>query len=218
MLLLDSTLLSLSFYVFAPVYGYLEWLHHQDARAAYRTYAWYLRWFQSANPEQRLTLKAPAHTGALTELLAAIPDARIVQTHRDPAEVVPSLNSLLYSLHSLASDRLDVRALAEQNMRHLEHTIERNESARAAGARIVDVHYDDLVRDPVGCVRRLYQDLGEELDDGHGQRLRDFVAHRPKNRFGDHVYSAEDFGTTTGALRERFAAYCARRLDSGRAA
>jgi hypothetical protein len=38
MLLLDGTLVSLSYWVFAPVYGYAEWLRRQDQRAPYRTY------------------------------------------------------------------------------------------------------------------------------------------------------------------------------------
>jgi LPS sulfotransferase NodH len=213
MLLLDSTLLSLSFYVFSPVYGYVEWLRRQDHRGPYRAYRWYLQLFQRASPGRRLTLKAPAHTAAVAELLEAVPGARLVQTHRDPGEVVPSLNSLLYSLHALVSDRIDLPRATESAAAHLEHLIERNEAARAAGAKIVDVQYERLVRDPVACVREVYDRLGEAWSPEHGERIEAFMKARPKGRFGGHEYAAEDFGTTRAAIRERFAAYAARRVE-----
>jgi hypothetical protein len=78
--LLDSSLMSPSFWMFAPVYGYLSWLLDRDSHAAYRVYREHLQIFQAETPDLRLTLKAPAHTAGLEALLAAIPEAMIVQT------------------------------------------------------------------------------------------------------------------------------------------
>jgi hypothetical protein len=214
MLLLDGTLHSLSFWVFAPVYGYFEWLRRQDQRAPYRTYRWLLQAFQRLAPGRRLTLKAPAHTAALPALLEAVPEALVVQTHRDVAEVVPSLNSLIFSLHGLVTDEVDVARMAETNMRHLEHMIAQSEAARAAAPRaVLDVSYDELVRDPVACLRGIYAHFGLELDEDFAERARAFVAARPKDKYGRHEYAAEDFGTSPAAIRERFAAYHRRYLE-----
>ena len=181
MLLLDSTLVSLSYWTFAPLYGYAKWFRQQDQRAPYRVYRWLLQLFQQKSPGRRLTLKAPAHTGALAALLEAIPDARIVQTHRDPADVVPSLNSLIFSLHALVTEEVDVRRMAAENMAHLEHMIERSEAARArAPCSVLDVQYDEMFRDPVACVKRIYDHFDIELNSTLAERIRSFAA-QPKS-------------------------------------
>lgn len=95
MMLLDSTMVSLTFWVFAPVYGYLEWLVHQDAGPLYKVYREHLQLFQTESPGRRLTLKAPVHTAFLDALVAAVPEAMIVQTHREPTSsfVRPTVSS-----------------------------------------------------------------------------------------------------------------------------
>lgn len=207
MLLLDATLMSVSFWVFAPVHEYLAWLRHQDQREAYQVYRWYLQRFQRDSPGRRLVLKAPAHTAALEALLHAVPNARLVQTHRDPAEVVPSLHSLIFSMHAMVSDAVDVERMSQGNVAHIEHLIATAEAARAAGHSWVDVSYEAMVRDPVACVRRIYRDLDLPLSDELIERMMQFVAGRPKGKFGEHRYAAEDFSTTASDLRERFAHY-----------
>lgn len=211
MLLLDGTLTSLSFWVFAPVYGYLTWLQRQDHRAPYRTYRWLLQAFQRAAPGRRLTLKAPAHTAALGALLEAVPEALVVETHRDPAEVVPSTHSLLHSLHAIVTDLVDVPRFAEANMIHLEHMIAGSEAGRAAAPRaVLDVAYDEIVGEPLACVRRIRAHFGLPDDARFADRARRLVAARPRDKYGRHQYAAEDFGSSPGAIRERFARYHAR--------
>jgi hypothetical protein len=207
MLLLDATLLSLAFWVFAPVHEYVGWLRQQDHRRAYEVYRWYLQRFQRESPGRRLTLKAPAHTAALEALLHAIPDARLVQIHRDPAEVVPSLHSLIFSLHAMVAEPVDVERMAEANMAHLEHLIATTAAARAAGHAWAEVSYEALLRDPVACVRQIYERFDLSFTTEFAQRIERFVAQRPKDKYGTHRYSAEDFGTTKAALRERFSNY-----------
>ncbi|WP_181256803.1 sulfotransferase family protein [Merismopedia glauca] len=207
MLLLDTTLLSLSFWVFAPVYEYLHWLRHQNKHDSYQVYRWYLQRFQRETPHRRLTLKAPAHMGAIDALLNAIPDVRLVQIHRDPAQVVPSLHSLIFSLHAMVSESLDIQRMTESNMTYLEHLITTTESARSSGHSWVDVQYDLLIRDPITCVQQIYQQLNLTFTDELCRRIEQFLAHRPKEKFGKHLYSAEDFGTTEVLIRKRFADY-----------
>lgn len=215
MLLLDSTLISLSFWTFAPVYGYAAWFRAQDQLAPYRTYRWLLQYFQHQSPGRRFTLKAPAHTGALTALREHIPNARIIQTHRDPAEVVPSLNSLFFSLHALVSERLDIPRMTTENMAQVERLLAGSEALRAVSPHsILDVHYGEIFRDPVACVKRIYQHFGMEFSDALAQRIREHAANRPKEKFGQHSYSAEDFNLSPGAIRERFADYCERYLPN----
>jgi hypothetical protein len=213
--LLDSSLLSLSFWMMLPVYGYLEWLLTQDQRPAYRAYREHLQLFQADSPDQRLTLKAPAHGANLEALLEAIPEALIIQTHRDPVPVVSSTNSLFYTIHGLVTDAVDVRRMAATNTEMLADGAERSMAARSRfpSERIVDVRYDDLLTDPVGTVRRIYRHFGLDFDTGFEARLREGVSNRPQEKFGRHDYRAEDFGMTDAQITERFKAYQAQFLN-----
>ena len=108
MLLLDTAMVSLSFWVMSSAYSYLDWWLTRDKVHAYRIYREHLLWLQSQTPQARLNLKAPAHTGCLDALLVAIPDAMIVQTHRDPVAALTSANSLVSTLHQMATDAMDL--------------------------------------------------------------------------------------------------------------
>jgi hypothetical protein len=76
--------------------------------------------------------------------------------------------------------------------------------------RICDVHYADLVRDPLGTVRSVYAAFGDELS---GQALGAMTQHvesHPKGKFGRHAYDLAEFGLDAGAIRDRFRHYVER--------
>ena len=210
--LLDSSLMSASFWMFAPVYGYIAWFLDQDQRAAYRVYREHLQILQAETPGRRLTLKAPAHTPHLEALFAAIPEVMIVQTHRDPVDVVNSVNSLFHSVHGVVTEHVDTHRMGAVNLDLMADLVERGLAARdkVPADRILDVRYGDLTRDPMGSVRRIHEHFGLPFEDAFAARLRHWLEHRPQDKFGRHVYAAEDFGMTDAQIAERFKGYVAR--------
>ncbi len=213
MFLLDSSLVSFTFWVLAPVHGYLDWYLRQDQREPYRVYRRHLQIFQHEEPGKRLTLKAPAHTGNLAALAEALPEALIVQTHRDPVEVVSSVNSLFYSFYAALSERFDLRRVAATNAQILARSVERAAAARGPlGDRVLDVRYRDLVADPVGTVRRVHDHFGLAFEPAFERRLEEYVARRPRHGRGVHSYSAEEHGLTDELVAARFRDYTSRYL------
>ncbi len=212
--LFDSSLWSFTFWTLVPVYGYLEWYQQRDPRPGYRAYREHLQLFQAESPGKRLTLKAPAHTGYLEALLEAVPEAMIVQTHRDPVKVTSSINSLFYTLHSYFAKPIDIRRTAAANMDMFVLSLERNTASRQKipAGRILDIRYADLTSDPVSTVRHIYDHFGLKFDDGFESRMRRWMAERPQHKFGKHEYAAEDFGMTDALIAERFKDYTARFL------
>ena len=82
-----------------PVPTYTRWLTEADPALTYDVWL-DVPWFvQSGAPRCRLTLKSPqsTHDAHIGTILDRVPQARIVWTHRDPAEVVPSFASLIES-------------------------------------------------------------------------------------------------------------------------
>lgn len=212
----NSSLSSLFFWMMYPVYGYLEWYLAQDQRPSYRVYREHLQLLQADNPGKQLTLKAPNHAGHLEELMDIVPEAILVQTHLYPVTVVSSVNSLFYTVHAYATEHVDVPRMAKTNLNLLGEYLDRNMAARvsAPANRIFDVRYKDLTADFVGMVRRIYDHFGLAFDAAFESRLKDWLAGRPQHKFGKHEYAASDFGMTDEQIRERFKDYISRFLES----
>jgi hypothetical protein len=209
--LLASTFLSPVFWAFAPVYGYLDWYKNQDRLRAYYEYRLHLQVLQAADPTRRLALKSSTHTGAVEALLQTVPGALLVQTHRNPAEATVSLASLLYSVHSRMTERLDVRRMTKALLSFHEHQIARNLAARDVHPGVIfDVYYDRLVADPVGVVRDIYDHYGLAWSEEFEERLHYYVRQNPRGKHGAHQYAPASFGQTGEAISERFAAYIER--------
>ena len=202
----QDTFESQCFWMFFPVYGYVQWLVEQDPAPAYAAYREYLQIFQAQTPGKRLVLKAPAHAGYLGALADAVPEATIVHTHRDPVPVVGSVNSLYHTLFSLVTRDLDHAKMGRVNLDLLAWSMEQSMAARAriAPGRLLDVRYPELTADPVGTLTRVCGQTGLDFDADELQRR---VDSRPQHRFGRHTYSLDETGLSEAGVRERFAAY-----------
>lgn len=197
---------------FVPTYE--EWLEQQDFGVSYRWHRCFLQHLQWGAPSRRWVLKAPAHLFGMEALLGSYPDAGIVFTHRAPLEVAGSLASLTVSLRSVFSDAVDPVAVGAEMTRRWSGAMDRALQARDAGRvparQVVDVLYGDLMRDPIGVVRRIYESFDLELLPEAERRMRAWLGENPKDRRGRHRYSLEEFGLDPEEERARYGAYAAR--------
>jgi hypothetical protein len=113
------------------------------------------------NP-RRLVLKSPTHTCRIKTLLQLFPDALFVHIVRDPHVVFPSTVTLwktLWKTHGLQPP--NYTDLDEYVFRKFTHLYQRLEEGRKLidPARFHEMRYEDLVRDPVGEMRKLYEQL-----------------------------------------------------------
>ncbi len=214
-LLLDHSLLMQSMTALTHVPSYHAWLETEDFVGAYeleRTLLQLLMW-SSPSRSGRWLLKSPAHLFHLAELLTVFPDATIVWTHRDPSKVLPSLCSLVAHLRGMMTDSVNPHAIGRFLLADMPRGITRSMRLRDEGGdaltgRFVDVHYEDLIADPVGQALRVYGAAGVTLEDPTVERMRRFLASNRQHKHGKHRYSLAEFGLDRGALNNSFAAYC----------
>ena len=111
-----------------------------------------LKQFQASTPTGRWLLKAPAHLFGPEALLATYPDARIIQTHRDPLKVLGSIASHCASLRQAFSEDIDLEDIGATWSRlwalGLERTLEFRSANPVLESRFLDVRYAELVSDP----------------------------------------------------------------------
>ncbi|WP_319445434.1 MULTISPECIES: sulfotransferase [unclassified Mycobacterium] len=190
--------------------SYSRWLlYDADHRNAYRYHRIFLQHLQSGIGGQWL-LKSPAHLWQLDTLVSEYPDAVIVQTHRDPLNVISSIASLTDHVRRMASDHRDIAECARQCCEEIVVGLDRSMKVRDSGVlapgQLVDVQFADFIRDPFTTVRGIYDALGRELTPVAEQRMRDHLAAHPGDGGGTR-YTWSDTGLDAEAVREQVAAY-----------
>lgn len=210
LLMMDFRSLGFETQFMAPNYG--QWLENCDMSSAYRIHKQVLQTLQSTIPTARWALKTPQHLWSLPALLACYPKARLIWTHRDPASVVASTASLNHSFYRTWMNDPNPAKTGPYWAAKLEHAV--TAGMRYADAADVnwccDVHYQDLMADPVETVRRIYAHYGESLDELHVHRMQVWMATRPQNTFGRHGYDISDFGLSKASVRAQFGEYMQR--------
>ena len=209
-----SEFTSIRFEMCFDVPTYQDWLLGADLTGCYAWHKRFLQHLQSRFAKQRWVLKSPGHLGAIDALLAAYPDALIVQTHRDPRRVVPSVSSLEWTLRQIASDELDPHTLGKQQLAAWSKTLALGMRARekhaARAAQFLDLHFQEIAADALGCVRRIYAHFGLALTPAFEARMRDYLAAHPREEHGAHRYTLAGFGLSERAVDDAFAEYVAR--------
>ena len=186
-------------------------LQAADQRPAYDYHRRFLQTLGSRGGSRRWLLKAPSHLFQLRTLFDVYPDARIVRTHRDPLKTLPSAISLMGTLKWMRCREVDMSAAAGLLPIGYAYVYRKEMEWRESGVlpddRFVDVLFDDVVRDPVGTVRSVYDRLGWAFSSEVGSQIAGYAKRKPKGAHGAHRYSLAEVGLDAEAERERFAFY-----------
>ncbi|MGW0324436.1 sulfotransferase family protein [Nocardia sp. NPDC003183] len=204
--LLRQSGMSHSYECLAYVPGYSQWLSGQDWTPAYARHRRNLQLI-GMNDTRRWVLKNPSHLFCLDALLATYPDAIVIQTHRDPATIIPSVCSLnehatrgwstTFTGETIGRTQLDLwsRGLHEFTAARTRHP----------EATFIDIDFDDLRTDPLGVVDRVYARTGAALTP---EARTAITALDNESRTGarkpTHHYSLADYGLTENMVAESF--------------
>ncbi|MBW2289789.1 MAG: sulfotransferase [Deltaproteobacteria bacterium] len=204
--------LSVQFHIMFNVARYQEWLDRQSALPALEFHRRFLQHLQSEFPRKRWVLKTPGHLAAIDDLLEVYPDARIIHTHRDPVDVMPSLASLSYALRGISTDALDPHFVGRQQTElwagHLERALRARERTRDRSDQFFDVQFEDVAEDPIAVIERSYAHFGIPFHEVARQRMQAYLAANPRGKYGAHRYSLDDFGLDRTTLQSQFSRYC----------
>ncbi len=193
-------------------HSYSAWLASADYLPVYEYHKQILQILQWKNPRERWLLKAPEHQVHLDTLLAVYPDARIVQTHRDPLKCMASTTSMMGTLYYMRSDApfnaemFENIIMGEATAQRLEHVMKQRESEVVPAHNIADSRYQDLMDDPIACIERTYTHFGMTLTDIARARMLDYLAEKPRGKFGAHTYGVDEARSSERVLFARYQA------------
>jgi hypothetical protein len=193
---------------FMPTAEYADWLLHADMASAYAYERLVLQVLQSRAPGV-WSLKMPSHAVHIEALLEEIPDARIVWAHRDPFKSTASFLRLNYLSRAVLG--AEASGVVSNVLRQLRAHVDRpmQTRKRIGDGRFFDLHYAELMRDPVGVMRSLYAWAGDDLTESTEQSMLSWLVQHPQDRFGSAPYSLDGSGVTRSELEPIFEEYIA---------
>jgi hypothetical protein len=208
------TLLSEEFVSTCRIPTYEAFLRAADLRPVYSWQKRFLQHLQSGGPAPRWVLKSPDHVYGLEELFSVFPDAVVVQTHRDPLEVLRSSSQLTRVLYGLYARPVDGDQIGLREARMLSAGVERFIRFRDAHPelenRFMDLKYTDLVRDPLAAVQHIYDRLEIPLTETAAARMRQLIGNRSRYPKRHAIPTLADLGLNTPEETRRFDQYCFR--------
>lgn len=219
-ILLDRTFLSSTYDSMMPIPDYGFWQAGQDHEPAYRDLYRFIQAIQhqrAARGEERRkwVFKTPHHLlGGMDGLLAVWPDIKLVMTHRDVAQVLPSYCSMCASLSVNASTTYEKQPQGAYWTRRFAAGLERFEALRATlpEGQVHDVRYADCVSDPVETASAAMTAIDLPFGDGERAAMKQCMADNARENRPKHKYTAEEFGLTPEGIAADFADYHARYL------
>ena len=218
----DIMLLEQSFFSFMPqssadVPSFDAWLENQDHTPGYeylKLLLQFLQWQKKRTgvQAQRWTLKAPHHLHYMDLVFKVFPDAKVVQSHRDPVDTIPSLVSLISGVWVIYSDSADVREAGRQWARKFAngmlHTMEVRE--QLGDDRFLDLWFRDTVSQPLVEIEKVYDFMGMSLTPEAISEMEQWQGFNQRELRPPHEYTLEQYGFTESGLELQFLEYRAK--------
>jgi hypothetical protein len=208
--LVENMFMSRLFDPFYHIPSYARWIADRDYTEAYQYHRKQLQMLTWRCPAGHLLLKDPMHMFDLPALFSVYPDAQVVVTHRDPVKTIASFCSLSFMVRSRRTATPDKKQVGRHVLQKLATGIRRLIAYRANAStkrHFLDVHYVDMMADPVREAKRIGAYFGHELTSDGASRISKWVADHPQNQHGEHRYSLEEYGLSVDEVRAAFADY-----------
>lgn len=226
-LLLDFAFLSTVPEATLRVPSYSRWLERQNHVPAYhylKRLLQLLLWQRrrlSGDPgdgdkrQPRLILKTPHHMEYLDALFEVFPDAKVVQTHRDPGITLSSFSSMIAHGRGVFSDEIDPLEIGRDWRRKISRMVNnvlevRRKTDNGEENRFFDVSFKRLIREPVEVLKEVHSFAGIPLTEESLTAIQYTAENHIPGKYGVHRYSPEDFGFTREDIRDEFKEYIER--------
>ena len=209
-LLLEHTFFSTVPESFMRLPSYSKWVESQDHIHAYaqlKIMLQYLQWQNPGRESKRWVLKSPHHLGFIDKLLEVFPDAKVIQTHRDPHKTVPSFCSMCANLFEPLTNSYDKNEIGEHWANKLAKVL--NHCMRISNTNsknFINLEFNKMIKDPIAEMNEVYNFIGEDFSDQAENAMKAWKEEN-KHEMGAHQYSLEEFGLQSSFIDINFEKY-----------
>ncbi len=209
-LLLEHTFFSTVPESFMRLPSYSKWVESQDHIHAYaqlKIMLQYLQWQNPGRESKRWVLKSPHHLGFIDKLLGVFPDAKVIQTHRDPHKTVPSFCSMCANLFEPLTNSYDKNEIGEHWANKLAKVLNHCMRISNTNAKnFINLEFNKMIKDPIAEMNEVYNFIGEDFSDQAENAMKAWKEEN-KHEMGAHQYSLEEFGLQSSFIDINFEKY-----------
>lgn len=206
--LLSQSFTDDGFEVNASIPSYSQWYEEADLSFAYRQHKRLIQIIGSNDKQKRWLLKYPVHLRHLPSLFQVYPDACVVWTHRDPAQVLPSYCSLMAGFRAIWEDNTDPKDMSDRQLELWARGADKALAFRQQcdPGQFYDLHFDDFMADPIAAIENIYRYFDQAYSGQARERMASWHANNRQHKHGKHSYSA-DIGVSKEVIHKRFSSY-----------
>ncbi len=210
----DIQLLAMDFstMLFETMYripDYRDWYKAADQTAAYRYLERMLKLLQWLRGPKRWALKSPQHLEQIGPLMSVFPDARIIQTHRDPVRITASMCTMAgYGLRAQNEGikRLEVGRYWSDRIEDLLRAAV-NDRSRIPQEQVIDVYFHEFMQDDAATAERVLEFAGQPVGAEARTAIARYMDEHPRGKHGTVAYRLEQFGIDATERREKLRFY-----------
>ncbi|CAF1451222.1 unnamed protein product [Adineta ricciae] len=182
---------------------------------AYDYHEMFLRMLNSVDaPPSHWLLKSVSHCLYLDTLFSHYPNASFIMTHRQLDKVLPSFCSMLWALSHVYFDEDNAKYRDIVNARTLQYIdqmikriVEFRTRRRDLDQQILDINYDEITRQPIATVRRIYDHFGFRWSNEFEIAMQNWLRDNPQGKQGRHTYSLTDIHRTHDDIKAQYNDY-----------
>jgi hypothetical protein len=217
-LLLGNVGVNFAFAIISPKEtNILTWFINQHNKDfAYEYHQTVLQMLHDVDPPRtHWQLKSPQHTLWLDTLLKYYPQASIIMTHRHLDQVITSLYSLwvhgfrpYFNEDNITDLKIILKEMVLVYVNIWTNRIIEFHSREPSPKNIFDIQYEDLTKDPIDTVRRIYDHFDYlKWSDEFEQAMRTWLIDNPQGKQGRHSYSSTEFNFETQMHQQLYKHY-----------
>ena len=191
------------------LHEYQDWMLQNTMESTYQYYHLQLQILQHQNPNKGLILKCPEHLWHLPTLFAQFPSAKVIWTHRDPYQAIPSYSSLISLSQRILYREYDPVQIGEHVTQIFKIGIDRALHFRdkSENDHFLDLHCSEIAKEPLQCINKVCGFLGRELGQNEKKNIQSWLNQQRTDSINAHQYSPEEFGIKRETITDLFQDY-----------
>ena len=203
------------FDAYVDVPSYTEWMWAHDQTPAYdylKRMLRFLQWQKRRRGEAagEWVLKTPHHLRQIDVLFKVFPGTRLIQTHRDPLQTIPSIASFTFNLWKVYMERPHPARAGRQwsaiFARGVRETMRYRDSLPPSQQGL-DIWFADTLARPLEVIQSIYDYLGISFPDDTRDRMQDYLEANSREKRPLHEYALEHYGLSEAQIRMEFGEY-----------
>jgi hypothetical protein len=157
-LLLDLAFMSTTSEAIMHVPSYAKWIEKNDQTAAYEYESKLMKLLQWQRPGSFWVLKSPHHLEFMMQHEKVFPNRKVVWTHREPTECIPSFLSMVYHSHAMFSDSPSTEKIREHWLRKVSRMLSHGINHHPVDT--IHISFRDIMSDEKSVVHRITGETG----------------------------------------------------------